>query len=340
MKKLIHVLEKCLKNHEDCVLATIVEQSGSTPRGAGAAMIVTSKGRICGTVGGGAIEYKSECVAKELITLKESRLDHFYLKPNQVQDLGMVCGGDVTIYFQFISSNRKENMELVQYIKNKYDKEEQFWLIQEITSHSEDTWSVFSKEEGEKGGNIPSEVIDNLRDKPYQQKVGEKVYFSVPLQSMSKVYIFGGGHVSQALVPVLSTVGFHCIVLEDREEFCRPELFPTAEKLMLIDISKISEYIEIKEKDFVCIMTRGHKDDMEVQAQVLNTPAYYIGVIGSRKKKATVFAKLKERGFTDGDLSRVTTPIGIDIKAETPAEIAVSITAQMIEKRAEMINHA
>lgn len=340
MKKLVQLLEECLEKNMDCVLATIVEQSGSTPRGAGAAMLVNYEGRVGGTVGGGAIEYKSECLAKELIELKESRLEHFYLKPNQIQDLGMVCGGDVTIYFQFISANQKENRNLVKRIKDLYDKEEQFWIIQDITSSADNTWSIFSKSEGTTGAEVPSCVIEALKDKPLQKEVEGKIYFSVPLQNMSKVYVFGGGHVSQALVPVLSSVGFKCIVLEDREEFCRPELFPTAEKLMLIDISKISEYVQIKEQDFVCIMTRGHKDDLEVQAQVLNTPASYIGVIGSRKKKATVFEKLKERGFTDEDLSRVTTPIGLEIKAETPAEIAVSITAQMIERRATMINHA
>ena len=81
-------------------------------------------------------------------------------------------------------------------------------------------------------------------------------------------------------------------------------------------------------------MTRGHKDDLVVQAQVLDTQAYYIGVIGSRHKKAGVFEKLREMGFTDSDLERITTPIGLSIRAETPAEIAVSIAGQLIERRA------
>ena len=81
-------------------------------------------------------------------------------------------------------------------------------------------------------------------------------------------------------------------------------------------------------------MTRGHKDDMLVQSHVLKTDARYIGVIGSRRKTAGVFAKLREQGFTDADLQRITTPIGLDILAETPAEIAVSITAQLIHCRA------
>ena len=81
-------------------------------------------------------------------------------------------------------------------------------------------------------------------------------------------------------------------------------------------------------------MTRGHKDDTLIQAQALQTPAHYIGVIGSARKTAGVFAVLREQGFTDQDLSRITTPIGLDIGSETPAEIAVSITAQLIQVRA------
>ena len=84
------------------------------------------------------------------------------------------------------------------------------------------------------------------------------------------------------------------------------------------------DYVSIGEEDYVCVMTRGHKDDTIVQEQILRTPAAYIGVIGSRRKKASVFRVLKEDGFTDRDLERITTPIGLEIGAETPAEIAIS----------------
>lgn len=337
MREIMQALETCFTRNEDCVLATIVEQKGSTPRGAGATMLVGKEGRLAGTVGGGPIEYKSECFSKELIQRKESCLEKFYLKPNQIQDLGMVCGGDVTIYFQFISASQNENHILFERIKDLYRKETQFWLIQDLTAH---TWSVFSEEVGCFGAQIPPCVFAALKRKPYQIQVEQHDYFTIPLKNESRVFIFGGGHVSQALVPILSTVGFQCTVLEDREEFSRPELFPSAVQVRCIDLSKITESIHLEEQDFVCIMTRGHKDDLEVQAQVLHTPVSYIGVIGSRKKKATVFEQLRQRGFSEKDLQRITTPIGVDIQAETPAEIAISITAQMIEKRAILRNQS
>ena len=336
MKKLFKILGDHLRLGEDIVLATIVEQQGSTPRGAGAAMIVNKDGRITGTIGGGAIEFRAECRAKQLIDEKKSFIEHFYLKPNQIQDIGMVCGGDVTVDFRFLSAT-DNNIALIDEAIKLFGVDEEFWMILKTDCEGEDGLAFYSESAGISGMDTPSGVLSSLRDKPNKAYVEGHEYFSVELQNMTKVYIFGGGHVSQALVPCLNAIGFKCIVLEDREEFCRPELFPKAEKTMLIDISKISDYIEITERDFVCIMTRGHKDDLEVQAQIMNTPAYYIGVIGSKSKKASVFAQLKERGFTDDDLARVTTPIGLDIKAETPAEIAVSIAGQMIMRRAELV---
>ncbi|MCM1148741.1 MAG: XdhC/CoxI family protein [Butyricicoccus sp.] len=154
------------------------------------------------------------------------------------------------------------------------------------------------------------------------------------LRSRGRVYIFGGGHVSQALVPALAAVDFRCVVLEERPEFCRPELFPGAEAVLRVDYTRVSDTVELTAEDWVIIMTRGHSDDLLVQSQVMKYPVRYIGVIGSRKKTAALTAKLKETGFSDADFEKVWAPIGLPIRSETPAEIAVSITAQLILERA------
>ena len=127
----------------------------------------------------------------------------------------------------------------------------------------------------------------------------------------------GDGHVAQALVPALSAVDFRCTVLEDRGDFCQKELFPQAEAAILINNTRVADFIAIREDDYIVVMTRGRKNDTLIQAQALKTPAHYIGVLRSQR-------------FTDRNLSRITTPIGLDIGSETPAEIAVSITDQRI----------
>jgi xanthine dehydrogenase accessory factor len=263
-----------LAQGESLVLVSVEASSGSTPRGEGAMMLVSAQGRIAGTIGGGAVEYRSEQLAREALAAGRSRVERFQLRPNEVQDLGMICGGDVEVSFRYLAGG---------------DGEAIAWAREE----------------------------------------------EARLTPSGRVYIFGGGHVAQALVPALAAVDFRCVVLEDREDFCRPELFPGVEETRLIQNGDPAAYAGITAEDYVAVMTRGHKDDLTVQAQALKTPAKYIGVIGSRKKTAAVFAKLRDMGYTDADLQRITTPIGLSIKAETPAEIAVSIAAQLIQLRAE-----
>ena len=147
--------------------------------------------------------------------------------------------------------------------------------------------------------------------------------------------MFGGGHVAQALVPVLAALEFRCVVVEDREEFCRPALFPAAEQTLLVPVDRLEQALDIGPEDYLCIMTRGHKNDTDCEAFALRTPACYIGVMGSRRKIETVSAVLRSQGFTEADLARIHTPIGLPIRAETPAEIAVSIAAELILTRAE-----
>lgn len=334
MRKVFQLLEETLKHGQDAVLVTIVASSGSTPRGAGARMLVTNAGRIGGTIGGGAVEHHSEKTAIEVLRTKDSRMEHFTLRQNEVQDLGMICGGDVNVYFQYVSSEDPQNIALMQHIEALYQTGEEFWMINDLSFDGLGGMAVFAQTGGLVGIPVPEPVIENLCEKTKQIEADGKVFYCEKMVKAGRVYIFGGGHVSQALVPALKAVDFRCVVLEDREEFCHKELFPGAEEVLLIENSHIADYVDISPADYVCIMTRGHKDDLTVQAQVLKTGAYYIGVIGSRHKKAGVFEKLREMGFTDADLERVTTPIGLSIGAETPAEIAVSIAAQLIEMRA------
>lgn len=334
MEELFQILETNLQNGQEAVLATIISSSGSTPRGEGARMLVTREGRVSGTIGGGAVEHHSEGVACEVLESKESHAEHFRLKQNEIQDLGMICGGDVHVYFQYIDPD-EQNKTIVETILGLYKRREEFWLVNEISESGAGSMAVCSKAGDVTGMKVPKEILENLKNKSAKIEMNGQSFYCEKMIKPGKVYIFGGGHVSQALVPALAAVDFRCVILEDREEFCRPELFPLAEEVLLIENTKISVYVDICEEDYVCIMTRGHKDDLTVQAQVLKTPASYIGVIGSRHKKAGVFAKLKEMGFTDDDLGRVTTPIGLSIEAETPAEIAVSIAAQLIQRRAK-----
>jgi len=274
MREIFDALKKAVDAGKPAVLCTVAATSGSTPRGAGAMMVVTEEGLAAGTIGGGAIEYQSMKIAAEVLRTGESHVEPFRLCKNDIQDIGMICGGNACVEFTYFDPKSEESMEKFEEIRQE-------------------------------------------------------------VKRLAKVYIFGGGHVAQALVPVLTSLEFQCTVLDDREDFCKPELFPGVEKTILMDPENVTEGLDITADDYVCIMTRGHKDDLEVEYQILQTPAGYIGVIGSAKKTAGVNQILMERGIREQELERITTPIGFRLKgAQTPAEIAICIAAQLIEVRA------
>ena len=333
MRELFRLLENEIASGGDAVIVTVVASSGSTPRGAGARMLITKDGRVRGTIGGGAVEYRSEQMAKQVLAERSSKMEHFMLHKNQVQDLGMICGGDVNVYFRYIPAGGEGIIAVCRRIEALFENGEQSWLICETSG--EGGIAVYGKKSGLLGMNVPKSVLEGLTAHGGSVTAEGKSYYCETLTRAGRVYIFGGGHVAQALVPVLAPLDFRCVVLEDREDFARAELFPGVEKTMLIDNSRTADFVTVTEDDWVCIMTRGHKDDRIVEEQALRTPAHYIGVIGSARKTAGVFAQMRENGFTDEDFQRITTPIGLPIKAETPAEIAVSIAAQLVLDRAE-----
>ena len=332
MRNMFREIAGRLKSGEELVLVTVIASSGATPRGAGARMLVGKGGRICGTIGGGAVEFKSEQLAKKVLEEKRSGEHDFSLTKNDVQDLGMICGGAVNVYFSYIPANDGYVLGIAEEAERRFAEGEDLWLLSEISDGGK--LGLWSAAEGFFGLEAPEWTRDIMSRHPTRRKQDGRDFYVEQINSSGKVYVFGCGHVAQELVPVLEHVGFHCVALDDRPEFANERVMRGAEKVLLVDFENIGASVTIGPEDYICIMTRGHAYDTVVQAQALRTPACYIGVIGSKAKTAGVQRQLREQGFTDEDFKRITTPIGLDIKAETPAEIAISIAAQMIEVRA------
>ena len=356
MRTLFQTIKQQFLEENDLVLVSVTASSGSTPRGAGSRMLVGKNGRISGTIGGGAVEYRAECMALDILEKKESCEHEFRLNHKDVENIGMICGGDVTAFFQYLDHNDPIIMEITETAEKFYEERKDFWLICDL--HATSGMSLYSASYGLTGNadvpssilsslsarpcgligtaNVPSSVLSSLSTKPHRYHSEDYDLFSEQIGTSGTVYVFGGGHVSQKLVPILASVDFRCVVLDDRPEFTNPALFPGAAETILCDFNHLDQSISITDADYCCVMTRGHSYDTIVQAQLLATPACYIGVIGSRAKKAAVFRRLiEEYNINEQDLNRIISPIGLEIKAETPAEIAISITGQMIQVRAD-----
>jgi len=157
--------------------------------------------------------------------------------------------------------------------------------------------------------------------------------FLEPVLPAASLYIFGAGHVSASLYKVAQNAGFDVTVVDDREAYANRERFPDAKEVIAEDFEKATARITPDESSYIVIVTRGHRDDMRVLRWAVQTQARYIGMIGSKRKTVAIFRELTKEGIPPNLFERVHAPVGLDIGAITPEEIAVAITAELIAVR-------
>jgi len=162
---------------------------------------------------------------------------------------------------------------------------------------------------------------------------GELEVFIEPILTPPALYIFGGGHIALALAKMGKLVGFNITVIDDRAEFAHAERFPEANVILAEDFTKSFPRVKIDKSSYIVIVTHGHRHDEVVLEWAVGTPARYIGMIGSKTKNETIFTHLRARGILQKQLDRAHAPIGLEIEAQTPEEIAVSILAEVIKVR-------
>jgi xanthine dehydrogenase accessory factor len=157
--------------------------------------------------------------------------------------------------------------------------------------------------------------------------------FIEPVLPPAELYIFGAGHVGASLYQVARLAGFDVTVIDDRESYANRQRFPEAHEVIAEDFEKAAAQLTISESSYIVIVTRGHHDDMRVLRWAVQTPARYVGMIGSKRKTIGIFKELQKEGISSHLFDRVRAPIGLDIGAITPEEIAVSITSELIAAR-------
>ena len=333
MQYLIGDITETLAADRPFALLTIVERQGSSPRGLGACMLVTADGEQRGTIGGGSVEFHAAAHAKATLSSGVSETQMYRLHSNEVADIGMICGGSVWVLFErFLSDARTK--ALFARLAAAHARGEAAYLVRAISDGAVTDVGVYDGEGLHFSDTLDAAIIEKHIAQRAVLVKGEPQLLIEPVGETPRVYIAGGGHVSQRLVPVLAYVNFRVVVLEDRETFADPALFPAAEDVRMCDFADIRPVAPVTARDYVVIMTRGHMADYEVLKQMLTTDATYIGCIGSRAKIALTKQKLFAEGFTEADFMRVHTPIGLPIGGETPEEIAISIAAEMIDHRA------
>lgn len=335
MKEIFSTLYRALSSGQGAVLCSVIASEGSSPRGAGAKMLVVEDGLTVGTIGGGAVEYRAMELALELCREKRSQFQSYRLSAGQVADIGMICGGSVELFLQYINSGDPETLALAAEAAALSGSGRAAWLITAMDRDGGWQWGLWDRSGGLQGlAGIPSEAVEALLGEEPRLRQGDPLLYAEPLSRPGTVYLFGAGHVGKALVPILAMTDFRVVICDERPHAANRDLFPQAAEVKCLAYGDAFSHLPpVTQEDYIVIMTPGHQADFEVLRQALGTPARYIGCIGSRKKVAATRVKLLAAGIPEEEIDRVWSPIGLPIGGDTPAEIAVSVAAQLIACR-------
>lgn len=333
------------KYGNDMVVATVVRTSGSTPQKPGAKLLVKKDGSGVGTLGGGCVEGDIWFLASELLKRGGgAQMRDYELNEELAAEDGLLCGG--TMYF-LVDPLRadKSYADFADEILSAYDGGMPVAIINLMAVPNDSVLKVGQKMLVRENGTFEGSIGDKVLDSKMMAKarglmvMGKTDYvvddsgvecFIEAYTTPPTLVLVGGGHVSKALASVAKKIGFRLFVLDDRKEFANNDRFPNADRIQVCDYENGLEKFQISANSFVVIATRGHRYDDAALESALKTKASYIGLLGSRRKTILIYEALLRRGFTLEDIARVRAPIGLDIGARTPEEIAISVMSEIL----------
>jgi len=329
----------------DMVIATVVKTSGSAPQKPGAKLLVRADGSGVGTLGGGCVEGDIWFAASQLLKNNGSaEMRDYELNEDLAAQDGLVCGG--TMYF-LLDPVRKEaeasdfNDEVIAAYEGGAPVAVASLMNVPLGSELVVGSKLLVRENGSSAGSLGDEKLDAnaMNEARRLMAMGKNDYitaesgaefFIEAYTTPPTLVLAGGGHVSKAISNIASALGFRIFVIDDREEFSSPERFPEAEQTVVSDYGSAFEKLPIDTNSFIVIATRGHRYDASATASAMRSPASYVGLLGSKRKTILIFEELFAQGFTMEEVQSVRSPIGLNISARTPEEIALSIMSEIV----------
>ncbi len=341
MQRILSRTIQSLEQGEPAVWATVTAQTGSAPRGAGSRMLLLKGPEILGSVGGGFVEGKSIEIGLSLLDKPGQKIFPLSLTGQQVAEANMICGGKMEVFVETIP------LEALPFLKTFEDAVTGSGTVVFLTLVSEkplpyDARHLLWENEEPIAGVLP--LSDNFATTFQEVVAGDKPdllslpgqsdrLYVEPIQRPSVVHIFGGGHVSLDVAWFAHRVGFEVVIIDDREEFANRERFPMATEIRTLSFDEAFKGVVFGPRDYLVIVTRGHLHDLVALRRAMEQSPAYIGMIGSRRKKAMIYEQLLKEGVSQKKLDGVYAPIGLAIRAETPEELGISIVGELIEVR-------
>jgi xanthine dehydrogenase accessory factor len=329
-------------------VATIVRTRGSSPREVGARMLVRPDGATDGTVGGGCGEAEVWRAALEVIEDEQPRMVVVDLTNEIAMTSDGVCGGVLDIFVEpwrtngtdvagaMLSAVSQRRSAATATVVSRsrglpVSVGEKLMLLDGALAQGGFSWDVLQQRVMDDAPAVLAGGESKWRSYPMDQgQVG--VFFDLAVPRPTLVVV-GAGHVAMPIAEVGRLMDFEVVVIDDRPSFANAERFPHADRIIVDDFSSALDQLEITPSTFVVLVTRAHTHDVHALRKIVRRPAGYIGMIGSRRRVYAVFKLLRDEGVPLEDLMRVHAPIGLDIKTETPGEIAVSVGAELLKVR-------
>lgn len=297
-------------------------------------MVLDSRGGLLGTVGGGCGEAEVYELAQVMLRRAGGPTGAILsvdLTEDPEEGGGKVCGGRFDVLLHKLTPS--EHKELFQEISSRLQGGENFELQTKLGKVRPGFWKT--------GGPSWVDLTPKLTLAPlgaanFELRAdSETCLFVEPIGLTRRLVIVGAGHIARPLCAMAHLTGYQVVVLDDRSEYAQEQFFPSADQVICGSYQDILPPLVKNGLVSVVLVTRGHRHDQECLRLIASEDLEYLGMIGSRRRVDAVFAELLDEGFSKQDLQKVCAPIGIEIGAQTPAEISVSILAQMIQRRRE-----
>jgi xanthine dehydrogenase accessory factor len=323
------------------VVATVVRTQGSTPQIVGARLIVDDRDERSGTLGGGCVEGDAISEARRLLAEGGSSLRAYELTEPLAWDTGLVCGGTMWIHIEPDSAllGGEWAGRLRAAMRNGAEGRP-IALGTRLRVHGRQVTAeghcvVEKPDRGAQSSDTSSRLLEEAFDRGVARALpiepGHELLVE-PILARPRLIIAGGGHVALALATMARLLDYEITIVEDRDEFADPGRFPGME-VIRGDIPETLANLHPDWNSFIVVATRGHKLDAHALRAAVGTRARYVGLLGSKRKTVLIAKMLRDEGISEERLRAVHAPIGLDLGGRTPAEIALSVLAELSQER-------
>lgn len=343
MRDILPILERWTGAGQAVAVGSVIERIGSAPRDPGAALAVSGAGEVAGSVTGGCVEPAVIREATEVLNGSRGRICRYGLTDDDGFDVGLSCGGTIAIAVYPLDP------ALVAPLGTAVEADTPVALTVRLADDRFGEQRLVSGEGVATGDAVESAALALLElGESGVVETGEgELVFVESYAPRPNLYVFGASDHVAALVTAAKFLGYRVTVCDPRTTFMTRERFPDADELVIEWPDRFLEHAPVDARTAICMMTHDLKFDVPALKRALATNAGYIGAIGSEKTRSERDARLRDDGVGDADLARLHAPIGIQIGARTPEEVAITIAAQLIEsnviaraKRVTSVAHA